>query len=160
MSFTDKRDGIPLYAASSANYEQWLANLPGVQQKWLKASGFGAKPGEVCSLPDSNGELHGYAFGMAEQGWLYQLAPLPAKLPAGEYRLVSDWSPAQRVQAALGWGLACYQFSLYVKPNTEMPLLAPGEDIAVDAMRLLSAQSLVRDLINTPTEDMGPDQLA
>jgi len=160
MSFTDKKDGIPLYAVSSANFEQWLANLPGVQQKWLKASGFRAKPGELCSLPDSNGELHGYAFGMAEQGWLYQLAPLPAKLSAGEYRLVSDWSPAQRLQASLGWGLACYQFSLYLKPQKEMPLLSLGEDIAADAQHLLSAQSLVRDLINTPTEDMGPAQLA
>ena len=160
MSFTDKKDGIPLYAVSSANYEQWLGNLPGVQQKWLKASGFHAKPGELCSLPDSNGELHGYAFGMAEQGWLYQLSPLPAKLPADEYRLVSDWSPVQRLQAGLGWGLACYQFSLYVKPKREMPLLALDEEIATDAERLLSAQSLVRDLINTPTEDMGPGQLA
>lgn len=160
MSFTDKENGIPLYAVSSANYEQWLTNLPGVQQKWLKASGFHAKPGELCSMPDSSGELHGYAFGMAEQGWLYQLAPLPAKLSAGEYRLVSDWSPEQRLQAGLGWGLACYQFSLYVKPPKEMPVLALGEDIATDVKRLFAAQSLVRDLINTPTEDLGPAQLA
>ena len=160
MSFTGKKDGIPLYPVNSANYEQWLANLPGVQQKWLKASGFHAKPGELCSLPDSNGELHGYAFGMAEQGWLYQLAPLPLKLPAGEYRLVSDWSPVQRLQAGLGWGLACYQFDLYVEPKNVMPLLALDEDIAGETERLLTAQSLVRDLINTPTEDMGPAQLS
>ncbi|HEY5775690.1 MAG TPA: leucyl aminopeptidase family protein [Xanthomonadales bacterium] len=160
MSFTDKQDGIPLYPVSSTNFEQWLAGLPGVQQKWLKASGFRAKAGELCSLPDSNGELQGYAFGMAEKGWLYQLAPLPAKLAAGNYRLVSDWSPKQRLQASLGWGLACYQFSVYLKSKTEMPSLALDEDIAGGAERLLSAQSLVRDLINTPTEDMGPAQLA
>lgn len=160
MSFSNKKDGIPLYAVSSASYEQWLANLPGVQQKWLKAAGFNAKAGELCSLPDSNGELHGYAFGMAEQGWLYQLAPYPAKLPSGDYRLVSDWNPAQRLQAALGWGLACYQFSLYLKPRNEMPSLTLDEDIADDAVQLLAAQSLVRDLINTPTEDLGPAHLA
>lgn len=160
MSFTNKKDGIPLYAVNSANYEQWLANLPGVQQKWLRAAGFGAKAGELCSLPDSNGELHGYAFGMAEQGWLYQLAPLPAKLAAGDYRLVADWSPAQRLQASLGWGLACYQFSRYLKPKKEMPSLVLDEDIASDAEHLLFAQALVRDLINTPTEDLGPAQLA
>jgi len=160
MSFSNKKDGIPLYPVSPANYEQWLANLPGVQQKWLKAAGFNAQAGELSSMPDSNGELHGYAFGMAEQGWLYQLAQLPAKLPAGDYRLVSDWNPAQRLQAAVGWGLACYQFSLYVKPRNEMPSLALDEDIASDAVQLLSAQSLVRDLINTPTEDLGPAQLA
>jgi len=160
MSFTDKQDGIPLYPVSATNFEQWLANLPGVQQKWLKASGFRAKAGELCSMPGSNGELHGYAFGMAEKGWLYQLAPLPAKLAAGNYRLVSDWSPKQRLQASLGWGLACYQFSVYLKSQTEMPSLALDKDIASGAERLLSAQSLVRDLINTPTEDMGPAQLA
>jgi len=160
MSFTNLKDGIPLYPVSPVNFEQWLANLPVIQQKWLKAAGFSAKAGELCSLPDSHGELHGYAFGMAEQGWLYQLAALPAKLTAGNYRLVTDWSPVQRLQASLGWGLACYQFSLYLKPQKEMPSLALDEDIATAAEQLLSAQSLVRDLINTPTEDLGPDQLA
>jgi leucyl aminopeptidase len=160
MSFTNKSDGIPLYPVSSASYEQWLANLPGNQQKWLKAAGFRAKAGELCSLPDGNGELHGYAFGMAEQGWLYQLASLPAKLTAGNYRLVSDWEPNQRLQASLGWGLACYKFDLYCKPSKQMPSLVLDDDIAVDAERLLTAQLLVRDLINTPTEDLGPAQLA
>ena len=158
--FTSSDSGIPLYPVNSANFEQWLANLPGLQQKWLKAAGFKAKAGELCSLPDSNGELEGYAFGMAEQGWLYQLAGLPAKLPAGNYRLVSDWEPGQRLQAGLGWGLACYQFDLYRESSKEMPSLVLDDDIAVDAERLLSAQSLVRDLVNTPTEDLGPAQLA
>jgi leucyl aminopeptidase len=160
MSFSNNSDGIPLYPVSSANFEQWLTNLPGLQQKWLKAAGFSAQAGELCSLPDANGELHGYAFGMAEQGWLYQLAPLPAKLPKGSYRLESDWDAGQRLQASLGWGLACYQFDLYRKPPKEMPELVLEDDIAVDAGRLLAAQSLVRDLVNTPTEDMGPEQLA
>jgi hypothetical protein len=90
MSFSNNKDAIPLYPANPASYEQWLANLPGIQQKWLKSAGFSAKAGELCSLPDSNGELHGYAFGMAEQGWLYQLASFPANLAVGNYRLAAD----------------------------------------------------------------------
>jgi leucyl aminopeptidase len=160
MSFSDEKDGIPLYPVNSANYEQWLANLPGIQQKWLKAAGFRARAGELCSLPDSNGELHGYAFGMVDQGWLYQLASLPAKLTAGTYRLVSDWSRGQRLQTSLGWGLACYRFELYRKSPRELPSLALDDDIAVEAENLLAAQSLVRDLVNTTTEDLGPAQLA
>ncbi len=158
--FSSSEGGLPLYPVNSANYEQWLVTLPGVQQKWLKASGFRASQGELCSLPDSNGELQAYAFGMADQGWLYQLAPLPAKLAAGSYRLVADWEPEQRLQASLGWGLACYQFDLYRKSSKEMPSLFLDEDIAIETRRLLSAQSLVRDLVNTPTEDLGPAQLA
>ncbi len=64
------------------------------------------------------------------------------------------------MQASLGWGLGCYKFSLYCKPPAETPSLALGEDIAVQAEQLRAAQCLVRDLINTPTEDMGPLQLA
>lgn len=160
MSFTNKKDAIPLYPVRSNDYEQWLAGQSEVRQKWLKTAGFRAKAGEICSLPGSNGELHGYAFGMADRGWLYQLAALPAKLAAGQYRLVSDWSPQQRQQASLGWGLACYQFKMYLKSPSEMPSLALDEDIAANVEQLLSAQSLVRDLINTPTEDMGPAELA
>ena len=160
MSFTKSSDGISLYPVSSANLEQWLTNLPGIQQKWLKAAGFRAGTGEICSLPDSNGELHGYAFGLADEGWLYQLATLPAKLPAGNYRLISDWEPAQRLQASLGWGLACYRFDLYRKAGKQMPSLLLEDDIAADTESLLAAQVLVRDLINTPTEDLGPAQLA
>ena len=160
MSFSNVKDGIPLYPVNSANYEQWLANLPGIQQKWLKAAGFRARAGELCSLPDSNGELHGYAFGMADQGWLYQLASLPAKLTAGTYKLVSDWSGEQRLQASLGWGLACYRFELYRKLPRHLPSLVLDDDIAVEVENLLAAQSLVRDLVNTTTEDLGPAQLA
>ena len=160
MSFTSNRDGIPLYPVNSSSYEQWLANLPGHQQKWLKAAGFRARSGQLCNLPDSNGELHGYAFGMAEQGWLYQLASLPSKLSAGSYRLVSDWQADQRLQASLGWGLASYKFDLYCKSSRQKASLLLDGDIALDTERLLAAQLLVRDLINTPTEDMGPAQLA
>lgn len=160
MSFTSNRDGIPLYPVNSSSYEQWLANLPGHQQKWLKAAGFRARSGQLCNLPDSNGELHGYAFGMAEQGWLYQLASLPSKLSAGSYRLVSDWQADQRLQASLGWGLASYKFDLYCKSSRQKASLLLDDDIALDTERLLAAQLLVRDLINTPTEDMGPAQLA
>ena len=160
MSFTSNKDGIPLYPVSSSSYEQWLANLPGHQQKWLKAAGFQAKAGQICNLPDSKGELQGYAFGMAEQGWLYQLASLPSKLSAGNYRLVSDWRADQRLQASLGWGLASYKFDLYCKSSRQKASLALDDDIALDTERLLAAQLLVRDLINTPTEDMGPAQLA
>jgi leucyl aminopeptidase len=160
MSFSDKKNGFPLYPVNPASFEQWMTNLAGVQQKWLKAAGFRAQTGKVCPLPDSNGELHGYAFGMAGRGWLNQLTALPAKLPAGDYRLVADWSRDQRLQASLGWGLACYQFELYRQAPKKMPSLVLDEDIAEETRHLVVAQSLVRDLVNTTTEDLGPAQLA
>ncbi len=88
--FNTSGDGLSLYPVHTGNYEQWLQDVPGIQRKWLQASGFRAQPGELCSLPGVNGELHGYVFGMQDDGWLYQLAALPAKLAAGSYQLVAD----------------------------------------------------------------------
>mgnify|MGYP001828889412 CR=1 FL=1 len=158
--FTDNETGLSLYPVVAEQLEQWLSGLPTAQQKWLQDAGFNAKAGQLCSLPGENGALQGYAFGMADNGWLYQLAPLVDKLPPGNYRLESDWQSGQRLQASLGWGLACYHFDLYCKPDEQAPSLYLDDDISVEAERLFAAQSLVRDLVNTPTEDMGPGQLA
>ena len=158
--FNTSGAGLPLYPVHVGNLNQWLERSPGLQRKWVEAAGFSANPGELCSLPDANGELQGYLFGMQKEGWLYQLASLPGKLPAGSYRLASDWTREQRLQASLGWGLACYKFDLYCKSKKQSPTLALDEDIQTGTERLLAAQSLVRDLVNTPTEDMGPAQLA
>jgi leucyl aminopeptidase len=158
--FTSTTDGLPLYPVHSDSFEQWLETASGLQRKWVESMGFRASPGTLCSLPDSNGELGGYLFGMKNDGWLYQLAGLPGKLPAGSYRLISEWTRQQRLQASLGWGLDCYQFELYRKGNNRQAMLVLDEDIQTDTRRLLDAQSLVRDLVNTPTQDMGPAQLA
>ena len=158
--FTNNKAGLSLYPVLADQLEQWLSGLSAARQKWLRDAGFGARAGELCSLPGENGELQGYAFGMAGKGWLYQLAPLVEKLPPGDYRLESDWDSGQRLQASLGWGLACYHFDLYCKPDKQAPSLYLDDDIGVEAERLFDAQSLVRDLVNTPTEDLGPEQLA
>jgi leucyl aminopeptidase len=153
-------DGLPLHPVAADDFSQWLADLPAVQQKWVTDNGFKAEPGELCGLPGTDGAVTAYAFGMGETGWLNQLTPLVSKLPAGDYRLVCDWDAEQRLQASLGWGLACYRFKRYVKPGKESPTLGLDGDVAEEAGRLYEAQSLVRDLVNTPTEDLGPGELA
>jgi leucyl aminopeptidase len=158
--FNDSETCLPLYPVAKENFEHWLAGLPASQRQWLVDTGFSARSGELGSLPRESGGLEAYVFGMKDEGWLNQLAPLVDKLPPGKYRLVSDWDKEQRLQASLGWGLAAYQFDLYCKPDREMPSLNLDDDIEVAVQRLVEAQSLVRDLVNTPTEDMGPQQLA
>lgn len=158
--FNNSDTCLSLYPVAKENLEHWLADLPAFQRQWLADTGFSAKAGDLGSLPGEDGGLQAYVFGTNEKGWLYQLASLVDKLPAGEYRLVSGWDQEQRLQASLGWGLACYQFDMYREPENEGPSLYLDDDIVVAARQLFEAQSLVRDLVNTPTEDMGPGQLA
>ena len=161
MSYTLERtaDAIPLLPVVAREFDAWLANAPERHRRWLESSGFEAQPGKWCGIPGVDGALEAIVCGMRESGWLYQLADLPAALPGGDYRLESVWDRDQRLQASIGWGLASYRFERYRKRNAARPALHLDKDIAEAVEDLCGAQSLVRDLVNTPTEDMGPRQL-
>ncbi len=129
-------------------------------RQWAETSGFKARPGQFCALAGSENEVRLLIFGMQKEGWISQLSTIFSKLPEGIYRLQCDWDPQQRLQASLGWGLAAYRFDRYKKSKTPQATLLLDEDIDKDVRALCEAQCLVRDLVNTPTEHMGPGQLA
>jgi len=140
--------------------EGWLRKASNRHQDWVKANGFKAGPGQVCTLPAEGGSIEAVLFGMQPEGWLTQLAAIVKKLPRANYRLESEWSRDQRLRASLGWGLACYRFDRYKDAADSLPSLVLDEDIEADVRSQSTAQALVRDLINTPTENMGPAELA
>jgi leucyl aminopeptidase len=151
---------ISLYPLRKAELDGWLQLAPQEHKSWIEASGFKAEAGQVCPIPAPEGGIKAWSFGMQAEGWLTQLASIVAKLPDGIYKLDSAWSREQRLQASLGWGLACYRFDRYKAAEGPRPLLLLDEDVDAEVRSLSVAQNLVRDLINTPTEDMGPRQLA
>jgi leucyl aminopeptidase len=150
----------PLLPLDPASLEAWLPDAPPSQAAWVGANAFKARPGSWCVLPDTQGELEKVLFGVQKESHLYQLAKLSTGLPPGHYRLDSDWDPARRAQAALGWGLAAYRFDRYRKRSEPEVLLQLEDDIFEQVAALYDAQCVVRDLVNTPTEDLGPEQLA
>lgn len=162
MSYSKSSSGaaVPLIPIDPAGLEAWKAGATESQVRWLESAGFGARPGQLCALAGEDGAIRSYLFGQSDEGYLYQMARLPGRLPEGTYRLQCDWSAEQRTQAALGWGLATYAFNRYKKGNGDKQrALQLDDDIAGSVRALYDAQALVRDLVNTPTEDLGPTEL-
>ena len=69
-------------------------------------------------------------------------------------------SSEQATELSLAWALAGYQFDRYQnntivdeKPSLVWPVSSRRDEVT----RIAEAVSLVRDLINTPATDMGPD---
>jgi len=151
---------ISLIPMNRSGLEGWKQQAAPRQLRWAEAAGFAAKPGQCLALPDAEGEIHAWLFGMQEQGWLFQLAEIQTKLPAATYVLQCDWSQDRLRQAALGWGLAAYRFERYRRRVEPRPLLLLDEDLARTVQPICAAQYLVRDLVNTPTEHLGPAELA
>jgi leucyl aminopeptidase len=151
---------VPLRPVDKSGFRQWQESAGPRQVQWVEQAGFDGGAGKLCAVPGSDGALEYWLFGTSDRGSLYQLAAAAGGLPEGSYRLECEWSREQRVQASLGWGLASYRFDRYKADEKPRPRLLLEEGIEAEVRSLCAAQCLVRDLVNTPTEHMGPSELA
>ena len=82
---------------------------------------------------------------------------MPKQLPAGTYELSSHWSVDEHERAALAWGLGCYRFDRYVKkPKSQAKLVLPKKCNIKELNSYIEVIYWIRDLINTPAEDLSP----
>jgi len=151
----------PIHAVwAGESLQAALDGLDEDQQRWVELQGFTGEAFSWVTVPDGAGGIAAVLAGANPQAPLQALAALPAALPAGDYRLDSEHDPHWRRQAALGWSLASYRFERYLsEPPPPRARLVGLDDCAGEVEALAAATGLVRDLINTPTDDMGPDQL-
>src|SRR5690348_9535075 len=157
---TGKPQGIAIETVDSARYKEALKRLDAPQRRWLEQTGFEPRPGRFALLPDADGKLARVLVAVDPAEPLAALAGLPHTLPAGTYHLADDGALADRGQAALGWALGAYRFERYRKgARAPATLAVPAAELATLAP-LVEATARVRDLVNTPAEDMGPEQLA
>jgi len=150
---------LPLHLLDRASYRDWREAQPPSCRHWLDTQGFQAAPATLALLPDGNG-LAGAVLGIGDTHDPFAYAHAPFALPE------TNWTPASpTVDAAalsalqLGWGLGAYRFVRYRQLPARGPalLVLPGfNDPALD---ILAAVTRVRDLVNTPAEDMGPEDL-
>jgi leucyl aminopeptidase len=156
----------PLHVLRPEDLAAFLAGTGAAWSAWLTATGFEAGLGEVRLLPGADGSVVGAVAGhgsaQARRRLRFGLAKAVAALPAGDWRLEGALDVAERTEAALAWLLSGYRFDRYRpgRKKATQPRLACPE--GVDASRLIAmaeAEALTRDLINTPAEDMGPEEL-
>jgi leucyl aminopeptidase len=150
------KNAIPLHAVASKDLKTFLARYP-----YLKASGFTAREGELRLLPGGKAGLSAAVLGLGKSTDALALAAFSESLPDGTYRLGEVPDFCGGAQAALAWALGLYQFSRYKKPSKRAPklLLPPGVD-GEEISRIAANVCLARDLINTPPNDMGPEELS
>lgn len=153
---------IPVTPIENAVFDSWLKKEPASIQGWVKSSGFSAKPGEISLLAGTDGKLSRVLFGVKDHDGFWDYASLPTALPAGSYRIDARMSVAGATAAAAGWALGGYRFERYKSTKArKLPTLVwPARADKARANAMAESISMVRDLINTPAEDMGPSELA
>jgi leucyl aminopeptidase len=158
----DATPAIPILFVNAATFEQVLNGIDDREQTYVRATGYEPKPGRHLIVPKADGTIAGVLFGIeaADEPVKDLMRPgsLATALPAGLYRFAN--APHDARLAALSFALSAYQFSRYRKVEARNARLAvPAGVDGDDLTRIVEGVALCRDLINTPSNDMGPDEL-
>jgi leucyl aminopeptidase len=162
--FVSPRDpaAVAIRCVTPATWPDVRAGLDAPARAFADAAGFEPRAGRHLPLPASDGALAAVLFGVDADDHPardpFAAGALPGLLPSGTFRL--DGPPGDVRVAALAFALGCYRFARYRKRDDkevhlELPAGVDGEDLS----RIVDGVFLARDLINTPTNDMGPAEL-
>jgi leucyl aminopeptidase len=158
----DATPAIPILFVNAATFEQTLAAIDDREQTYVRATGYEPKPGRHLIVPKADGTIAGVLFGIEAANEpvkdLMRPGTLATVLPAGLYRFAN--APHDARLAALSFALSAYQFSRYRKVEARNArLVVPAGVDGDDLTRIVEGVTLCRDLINTPSNNMGPDEL-
>lgn len=163
-SATPKDDAIALVPVTTASLKAAIAKLGASQRRWVEAIGFGADEASIAMIPGTEGNIDRVLVGTganapspADPWWL---AGTVEQLQPGTYFIDADLDEQAMASAAFGWCLAQYRFDRYTSAKAiKRKLVGLSKTATADAKRHVTAAAMVRDLVNTPAEHMGPADL-
>lgn len=148
------KGSTPIHLVNSGG----VSALPADWARWASVNGFTGEASQFLTVPGSNGQIAAALLGMGKETQPLAVGALAKRLPEGAWHFAD--TIADPTLAAIGLGLGGYAFSRYRKPEKRNVQIAcpTGSDFA-RASRAVEAATLVRDLINTPANEMGPADL-
>lgn len=156
----------PISVVAQDSFSAWIDGQPERIQKWAETSGFEAKPGEFFCVYAVNGDPESIIVCLGTPVSMWDFAGLPQRLPAGNYAIADELATEEVTALALGWALGSYKFDRYrtldktAKKQKEVArLVLPATVDQDDLDRIIKATVKVCDLVNTPSSDMGPEEL-
>jgi leucyl aminopeptidase len=164
VTFKKSTKTIPLHGVLKKNFKAWLKASPAATKKWIKSHGFKDVEGGLISLPRDDGGMDSLLWIKPATPTLWDYSTLHDKAPEGIFCFSDNPSIDELEMAALGWQLGSYKFDRYLKDKKRslkvLHIHGLDKKSKEKVMALSEGIALTRDLINTPTNDMGPSHLA
>ena len=151
----------PIHLVDKDSFEGWAKKRPAEDRVLLEAHRFDGKTAFAFALLPHGGDFEVVSVVKSVDAlspWC--LARLAESLPEGTYKLAKD-DPGK---ATLGWLLGQHRFDAYRSKKEDAErgprALITGKAAKIGpAVRLAEATALVRDLVDTPAADLGPEEL-
>jgi leucyl aminopeptidase len=156
---SDAAKAIPLLLYTRAGFAALDADAFPNQRAIASAQGFKANVDQLIIVPGPDGATAHVMAGLGSGDDALALAGIAARLPSADYRLtqIPEGQVAENLCAA--WADGAYRFERYRKPKAEaraprlvLPTGVDGHAVSREAL----ATARLRDLVNTPAQDMNP----
>ena len=149
-----------IHITDKGRFESWLALQSDAARTAIKAQKFDGNANDVAIMPGDKPGDWSVVAGVSDAAvpGVWHLAKAADSLPEGTYRL-ADYDAGD---AMLGWILGQYRYQEYL---SEPKLVGPRVLLVREPARIplaelqAAATALVRDLVNRPAGDLGPNAL-
>jgi leucyl aminopeptidase len=162
LPFVDRSSSsLPVQFVSQPKWRAWLKEQSAARRGWLESTGVSGKAGDFAVLPGRDGKAAGAVLVLSAKPSLWDFGALGLKLPPGTWKM-GDTSPVSPTDAAVAIGLGVWKFERYkaAKSKAGPKILWPAGADKERATATIDALCMARDLITTPSSDMGPEELA
>jgi len=165
MKFAETRNNaVPTYCVSTDTLLEVSKSFDRTVNEWIQQTQFLGSIGQSVLCPTKNGQmiaLLGMGNKNSRKRTRFQLAAAAKSLPPGSYEILNPEAVENFEIETLGWLMNSYIFDKYKnKKDTQAYLVEPKTINSKRILQIAEAEAFARDLINTPTSDMGPENLA
>ena len=154
------QSATPIHIVDKGGFESWFSSQSDTVRAAAKAQKFVGSVNDIAILPGEKPGEWAVVAGVADAAKLgvWNLARASDILPEGTYRLVEG----DAGEAMVGWMLGQYRYEEYLsepKITGARVLLVKEPGRIKSAAWHAAATALVRDLVNRPAGDLGPNGL-
>lgn len=162
LPFVDRSSAsLLVHFVTAPEWQNWLKKQAAALHSWVESLGLTGAAGDFAVLPGADGKASGALLVLPAEPTLWDFGALATRLPAGNWRL-SDIGAVSPTDAAIAIGLGAWRFERYrsKKAKASPKIVWPEKADKARATAVIEAICLARDLITTPSSDMGPAELA
>ncbi len=157
-----RKNHIDIHVIGEDGFEKWLSEQDSNIKLQVSEQGFEGKSRQIFIVRDDKGSALSIVAGVdnflsiTDGSKIYDAVKEAFSLEKLQNTSFSINHNSDNLH--IGWGLAAYRFSRYKKNDKgdKNPALVSNDK---RIKTFVEAVSIIRDLINTPANDMGPDEL-
>ncbi len=154
------KKNIPLYVICENEFEEFSKQLDEFENSYLNSIGFNAKNKEIAKIPSKNGKISKIIFGMGKEFNSQNFGVIGRVFDEGIYILETQITPQNANDAILYFELGKYFYDTFkTSPRKNIELIIKNANNEW-GRKFANIINKGRDLVNSPTNILGPDALA